>query len=121
MRLVFREHLFTEADAHQNQAKTDRSVASQNSYRYPRNQSSKILTLRYRYRLTNLPTGQVDKLNGHHHTHPLSRSLGMGGLPQKREKGGGGILRSEHQTGSRRSIIPNHLIYQSGFPNKFSD
>jgi hypothetical protein len=39
-------------------------------------------------------------------------------LPQKRE---GGILRSEYQAGYRQSLVPNHLIYQTGFPNKFLD
>ncbi len=43
----------------------------------------------------------------------------MGGCHRK--GGGGGILRSEYEAGHRQSILPNHWIYQSGFPNKFSD
>ncbi len=73
------------------------------------------------YRLTILrPRGQVDKpYGGQIVSSPVPCSImlhGGGGVATER---GGGVLRSEHQAGYRRSTIPNHSIYQLGFPNNY--
>ncbi len=59
------------------------------------------------------------KLKVHALRHRLTVVPGeWGGCHRKGRREG---LRSEFQAGHRRSILPNHWIYQSGFPNKFSD
>ncbi len=70
--------------------KTNRTIASQNSY-WRIQSSLKIDTLGYRLTILQ-PSGQVDKRNGqffYHHFHTLSHSGGGGRVAT--EKGGGGF------------------------------
>ncbi len=47
----------------------------------------------------------------------ITRSRSIGGLGVATERSG--VLRSEYQAGYRRSTVPNHSMYQSGFSNNF--
>ncbi len=72
------------------------------------------------------PRGQVDKRYCHHHTHPLTYSMGWGRGGVSTERGDSQVRTpSRIQTVSRTLPfdipvrVPYPSIYQSGFPNKF--